>query len=335
MGFLREFFSNHIVKRILFLAIVALLLFVLRDMINLILLVFLVTFVLGRLEGFITKKLSRFIPISPIVVNIVIYVLLISGIVIGFLNYVPKLVVQVAGLYNYSINFLNSPPQNDTAQLIVDMLEKLDFQSYWGNTVNYILKLGKSVEMILFVIVLSFFYLMQKNKVVKFTEKFGSSKIGWLYNEFNYFGKKFTSSFGKVIEVQLMIALFNTILTIAGLWILGYPYLFALTIMVFLLSLIPVAGVVISFIPIGMIGYQIGGLSLVIWSIVLVVVIHGIETYVLNPRLYAQKTKLPMFYTFIILIFAQHFMGIWGLIIGIPIFMFLLDVLNVNQSGES
>ena len=134
-----------------------------------------------------------------------------------------------------------------------------------------------------------------------------------------------------MIEVQLLIALFNTALTMIGLWILGFPYLIALTIMVFLLSLIPVAGVIISFIPIGIIGYQIGGLPMVLWAIGIILFIHAVETYFLNPRLYAHKTKLPMFYTFIILIFSQHYMGIWGLIIGIPIFMFLMDVLDVEK----
>ena len=43
------------------------------------------------------------------------------------------------------------------------------------------------------------------------------------------------------------------------------------------------------------------------------------------------KTNLPIFYTFMILIFSEHFLGIWGLIIGIPIFIFLLDVLDVNN----
>ena len=43
------------------------------------------------------------------------------------------------------------------------------------------------------------------------------------------------------------------------------------------------------------------------------------------------KTNLPVFYTFMILIFSEHFLGIWGLIIGIPIFIFLLDVLDVNN----
>ena len=335
MVFLREFFAQPVVKRILFLLLVAVLLFSLRNMLNLLLLLFLVTFVMGRLEGFITKGLSRFFPVSPIVVNIVLYVLLLSGLVFSLINYLPKLVNQVVELYNNITRFLISPQNNEAAETVAAMLKKLDIQKYLGNAVDYILKLGKWLEIILFVIVLSFFYLLQRNKVVKFTAKFRDSKISWLYKEFEYFSRKFVSSFGKVIEVQLLIALFNTILTITGLWIFGCPYLFALTIMVFLLSLIPVAGVMISFIPIGIIGYQIGDIKLVLWTIIMIIIIHGIETYVLNPRLYAHKTKLPMFYTFIILIFSQHFMGIWGLIIGIPIFMFLLDVLDVDQSSVS
>ncbi|AJS58803.1 AI-2E family transporter [Paenibacillus sp. IHBB 10380] len=332
MEALRTFFAQSIVKRVLFLMLVLLLLYSLRHMLNLLLLLFLVTFVMGRLEGFVTKKISRIFPISPTVVNVILYLLLISSLIFGIFNYAPKIVNQVVDMINNINRFLNSSKNDETLQMLTNALDKIDYQKYLGSAVDYIMKLGKWLEIILFVILLSFFYLLQKNKVDQFTEKFRKSKIGWVYSEFNYFGRKFTSSFGKVIEVQLLIAVFNTVLTIIGLWIMGFPYLFALTIMVFLFSLIPVAGVIISFIPIGIIAYQIGSLSLVVWTIVMILVIHGIETYFLNPKLYAHKTKLPMFYTFIILIFSQHYMGIWGLIIGIPIFMFLLDVLEVEQS---
>ena len=45
----------------------------------------------------------------------------------------------------------------------------------------------------------------------------------------------------------------------------------------------------------------------------------------------SSKTDLPVFYTFIVLIFSQHFFGVWGLIIGIPVFVFLLDILDVTN----
>ena len=149
-------------------------------------------------------------------------------------------------------------------------------------------------RIVLFVILLSFLYILQRNRVVQFTEKWRYSKISWVYKEFHYYGQSLFRV-RQVIEVQLMIAVFNTLLTI-GLWLLGFPYLFALTIIVFLLSLIPVAGVIVSFIPIGIVGYQIGGFTLVLWTVVMILVIQtAMETYFLNPRLYSHKTKLRCF----------------------------------------
>jgi len=66
-----------------------------------------------------------------------------------------------------------------------------------------------------------------------------------------------------------------------------------------------------------------------------IMVIHAIEAYILNPKLMSSKTDLPIFYTFIVLIFSQNFFGVWGLIIGIPVFVFLLEILDVtNRDAE-
>ena len=46
------------------------------------------------------------------------------------------------------------------------------------------------------------------------------------------------------------------------------------------------------------------------------------------------KTNLPTFFTFMILLFSEHFLGIWGLIIGIPIFIFLLDMLDIEEKNN-
>lgn len=99
----------------------------------------------------------------------------------------------------------------------------------------------------------------------------------------------------------------------------------------FFLGLIPVAGVIISLIPLCLIAYSIGGLIKVVYVVAAIAIIHAVEAYVLNPKFMSAKTDLPVFYTFIVLIFSQHFFGVWGLIIGIPVFVFLLDVLEVTD----
>ncbi|MCM3626126.1 AI-2E family transporter [Paenibacillus glycanilyticus] len=335
METLKTFFAHAIVKRVVFVLLVIALLYSLRDMLNLLLLLFMVTFVMSRLQGFLTTQIRRVIPVSPILVTSVLYVALIVGVVYGLVNYVPKLINEIVDIVNNVQKFLSSSQNDQIAQVVADTLDKIEYKTYLNSALTYAKKFGSWLEIILLVILLSYFFLLERRKIVQFTEKFSGSSVSWLYLEFRYFGGKFIASFGKVLEVQLMIAVINTVLTIAGLWILGFPYLFALTILVFLLSLVPVAGVVVSFIPIGIIGYQIGGVTTIIWVIVLVLLIHAVETYFLNPRLYSQKTNLPMFYTFFILILSEHYMGIWGLLIGIPIFMFMLDVLKVEQGGSS
>ena len=321
------------------------------SMLHMILLLFLVTYVMNRLQHLITRGLNRFFPINYKVVVILLYMIVIAGIVLGISKYSPRIVDQVVQLTNEIMKFLDTADGDNFASKIAGYLQSFDIKNYTNEALKYIFALSKWLEFILLVIILSLFFLLQnffdmkeidfqffllqKKKIYKFTSKFKTSKIGWFYNEVAYLGDKFVSSFGKVIEAQLLIAVFNTVLTMLGLWILGYPYLFALTIMVFLLSLVPVAGVMISLVPLCLIGYQMGGLQMAIIVIVMIIIIHALETYFLNPKLMAHKTKLPMFYTFIVLILSQHFLGIWGLIIGIPIFVFMLDILDVNKMEKT
>src|SRR5690606_29168133 len=103
----------------------------------------------------------------------------------------------------------------------------------------------------------------------------------------------------------------------------------------FFLGLIPVAGVIISLIPLCTIAYTIGGFMYIVYILFVIMVIHAVEAYILNPKLMSSKTNLPVFYTFIILIFGEHFFGVWGLIVGIPIFIFLLDILDVRAIGTN
>lgn len=105
--------------------------------------------------------------------------------------------------------------------------------------------------------------------------------------------------------------------------------------MIFLLGLIPIAGVFVSLIPLSIIAYSIGGLMYIVYILIVIAVLHVIEAYFLNPKLMSAKTDLPIFYSFIVIIFSEHFLGVWGLIVGIPLFMFLLDILEVTPSSKA
>lgn len=335
MDYFRNLFLNPTVKRFSILALICILLYFMRDMLNLVLLVFLFTFIMNSLQVQITKWLNRFFKVPYHVVVILLYLGVVGLVTLGIVMYSPKIVSQIRQLSDYLIKIASNPPGNsDVSQYIADALKQMNFQSYLQHGFDYILIISNWGTTFLMALILSLFFILEKNRIVKFTSKLRDSKIGWLYQEMEYFGRKFVRSFGKVIEAQFMIALFNTAFTVVGLSLLGFPYLFALGILVFILSLIPVAGVMISLIPLGIIGYTLDGILMVVYVVIMITVLHFIEGYFLNPKLMSSKTNLPVFYTFVILLFSEHYLGVWGFIIGIPIFIFILDILDVAVLDE-
>ena len=243
---------------------------------------------------------------------------------------------EITALIKQLTAFYTSKHDNFILNYIVTRLEEIKISSYLEQGFTFVLKyftdISKIGLQVLLALLMSLFFLLEKPRLIVFTKKFRKSKIAPVYSEIEFFAKKFVGTFGKVIEAQLIIAVVNCILTTISLWILDFPQLGGLSIMIFILGLIPVAGVIISIIPLAIIAYSIGGLMTVLYVGIAILIIHGIEAYILNPNLMSSKTNLPVFYTFLVLIFSEHFFGVWGLIVGIPVFVFLLDVLEVTES---
>jgi len=328
---IKNFLQDKSFKRIIIFGLLILILYMMHSMINLILLTFILSYLMNRFQEFISKIVG--LKVNPKGIIAALYILLVGGIVIVLYKYLPVITLEITNLIT-QINMLYSdPPKTEITAYLVSMIDNMELTSYIDQSFEILSKsvtnLSGLALQFLLSLILSLFFLLEKQRIVTFTAKFKESKLADFYTEIAFFGKKFSRSFGKVIETQFIIAVINCILTTICLSILGFPQLIGLGMMIFFLGLIPVAGVLISLVPLCAIGYNIGGFTYIVYVLIIIAVIHALESYVLNPKLMSAKTHLPVFYTFIVLIFSEHFFGIWGLIIGIPIFMFLLDVLEV------
>ncbi|UQZ36123.1 AI-2E family transporter [Paenibacillus sp. PK3_47] len=325
--------TNVNLRRFLILMLIAFVIYLIRDMLNLILLTLLIAFIMNSIQVQLSKQISRFVNVNSKVIVIALYISFIAVITILLIKYLPIVYEQFIQLATFLTNLrMDDLPQNKITLYLFDSLKGFNYQAYLNSGVEYILKISNWSTNFLLSIILSFIFILEKNRIIKFTSKLKDSTLGWIYREVEYLSGKFITSFGKVIEAQILIALINTLITVIGLWLLGFPYLLALAIMVFLLSLIPVFGFVISLIPLSIIAYNIGGLQTTLYVLIMVAVIHFAEGYFLNPKLMSSKMNLPMFVTLIVLFFSEHYIGVWGLIIGIPIFLFLLDIIEVDRS---
>ncbi|QAA23792.1 AI-2E family transporter [Sporolactobacillus terrae] len=330
MNVLMGYLQKQSVRRVLIFALLIFLIYLVRSLIDLLLLTFIFCFLVDRLETFLHQKLK----VPRRLVVIVLYSLIVIGIYAAITIYLPIIADQTVQLFDSILKTVKEFRGSVVGNAVLDQLQKYNVESYLKSGVKFVIdsfsSFGSFTIDVFLALLLSLFFSLEKDRLLRFSRGFKTSKIGFLYDEVAFFGSRFVQTFGKVIEAQFVIALVNTAITAIILAVLHFPQLFSLILMVFVLSLIPVAGVVISLIPLCIIGYTIGGVQDVIYMVITILLVHAVEAYVLNPKLMSAKTELPVFYTFVVLIFSEHFFGIWGLIVGLPIFVFLIDVLGVE-----
>ena len=134
---------------------------------------------------------------------------------------------------------------------------------------------------------------------------------------------RFAIVVGMGFRAQMMIAAVNTVLTAVGMYILGIEPVLLLSIMVFLCGLIPVLGTFISSAPIVLVAVNTVDVTHALWTIVMIVIVHTIETYILNPRIMAAMFKISPLVTLMILYVGHKLFGLWGMVLGVPVSVFI------------
>ncbi len=180
------------------------------------------------------------------------------------------------------------------------------------------------VSTVLLSLLFSFLILLDLPKLRAEVDAIRGSRVGWLYQEVRGTVVEFGTALGRVLESQVVIATVNTILTFLGLTLLGMPSKFLLSMIVFVCSFIPVLGVFLSTTPIGLIALASGGLALVLKCIVMIVIVHAVEAYILNPRITGSYVRLNPVLVLGVLVVGEYLFGLWGLILGVPVAATLL-----------
>lgn len=334
MEFIKELFKKEVTREVIAFTLLALLIYAMKSMLNLILLTFLITYLVYIFQSFISEKLKRFMHVNEVILTVVLYITIITLIVILARVYLPVLIKQLISISKEFTNMSVNSNNTSIKKYVLPFILKFDITQYLndkaGTLVESAINVGKWGINIILAIILSLFFMIGQSKIRKFFKGFETSRIAGQYKYMKLFAQNFVNSFGKVISAQLIIAFCNTALSIIALSILRFPQILALGLMIFLFSLVPIAGVILSLIPLSLIAFKIGGILKVVDVLIIVAVLHALESYVLNPKFMSDKTDLPVFLVFIILIISEHFMGVWGLLIGIPLFIFSLDILKVK-----
>ena len=303
------------------------LLFFFANALNFLLFTYLAYTIFEKLLHILPQPLKR-----PKLLLILIYTLILVVVGITGYRYLPSAMHQLSAIVVQSSSFNIELYRDMIPESIYRFILNLDMEGILEDIGGTILEKTGDVSTFLLeafmALLLSFFFILEIDKIKIFCKSFKTIQTEKVYNQVVLFGSSFLNTFGLAIKVQIIISTINTVLSVIGLLFLGFPNILGLAIMIFFLGLMPVIGVVISLVPLSIIAFQIGGFMYVVYIFSMVMVIHAIESYFLNPKLYSITMKLPIFFTFMVLMVGELLFGAWGLVIGIPLFVFIVEMIK-------
>ena len=121
-----------------------------------------------------------------------------------------------------------------------------------------------------------------------------------------------------VVRGQLTIMIVNGVLTFVGLLILRLPFAFALSALATLLYVVPFFGTIISSVPIVLLALTAGGPGKALLALGWILIIHALESYVLNPKIMGDATRIHPVLIVLALVIGERTAGIVGALLAVP-----------------
>lgn len=177
-------------------------------------------------------------------------------------------------------------------------------------------------------IIFAFFLVLDWRRIAEKMRALETSRIRTFYLGAAPHLQAFADVLGKTLRAQAIIAACNTVLTVIGLLFFGVPNVSLLAVVVFFCGFIPILGTFISSVPILLFGIETGGLPLAVKLLGLILVVHGFEVYILNPRITANLLHIHPLLVLVLILVGERFFGIWGMVVGVPIGYYLISMLT-------
>lgn len=232
--------------------------------------------------------------------------------------------------------------KSPTALLIKEMFGKEEHSTDDTNlryTVGALKNVGSKLLAIgsafLLALLFSFLILLDLPKIAHAVAGLKETRVGFVYDEVAGSIFNFAHVVGRSLEAQFFIALINTCLTAIGVYLLGLnEHIAFLSMIVFLCGFIPVAGVFISSAPICLLALQYSGVGTALLAALMIWIIHMIEAYILNPKIYGYHLRLNPVAVLIILTIGGKLFGVWGLVLGLPVCTYIFGH-AIRFAGQS
>jgi predicted PurR-regulated permease PerM len=264
-------------------------------------------------------------------------VLTVGAVVVGVLGWVSagrlaKLVVETRETLPERMATLRQHPWYVELQSHLPDSEDLaqSAEHYAADVAKSAAAIGRMFLSALIGLILAIVYFLDEERIRAFRDGLSSKTLfGTLVRWFEHLAE----SVSLTVQLQLVVAACNAVLTLPVLLLIGVPHVPALMVLIFVSGLIPVVGNLISGAVLVVLAYQVKGWLGVSLFVGLTFVLHKIESYYLNPRLTARHVALPGFVLILSLLAWEHLLGFAGLFVSFP-FLYLVGKIRSEFLAE-
>ncbi len=279
---------------------------------------------------FISKKARGLSILTVYIIVLLLIIILINFILPVVFESVTDLLNNIQGYYEKAINRYNNLPDDnvlkgDTVKDAIKSIQDLDIKQYFK--VDKILEyIGSALDAVtglfdVFVaIVVSIYILAERAQIIASLKKVAEA----MFKEktYKYIDKYFNNSneiFFKFVASQILDAVIVGILVTVILTIMKVKYAPLLGFLIGLFNIIPYVGAIIAVAISALITLITGGLSQVIWMLIIIIIVQQIDANVINPKIVGQTLKIsPLLIIFSVMVGGAYF-GIIGMFLAVPI----------------
>lgn len=146
--------------------------------------------------------------------------------------------------------------------------------------------------------------------------------------------KRAERKIGLWMQGQLLLGVIIGVIIYLGLTLLGVQYALVISMLAALFELIPF-GIILAGLVGTVFAYSTGGITLAVKVIFLYTIVQQFENYLIAPLIVNKVIGISPLVVILSLLIGAELAGLWGLLLGIPVAVCLLEYLSDIEKGKS
>ncbi len=240
----------------------------------------------------------------------------------GYVNALLELLQKNELIYNLIVSLVGVSGQ--TAQEFINNLliqYSAYLSSFAGNLITILTTVITSTSDIIVALILSFYFLLSRDMITGLIRKLATACLPEKFRFWSArFCRRFYTNILEFLSARILCSFMLGVLCYLLTWALNIPFYPLLSIIVFVLNMIPIFGPIVAGLLCSVITFIVQPEAT--WVLVLVIILINLTEHLLIERsLLSKRLRPSVGATLIAVLLFSYFFGFWGAIFAVPVWV--------------